>query len=110
MTPATVASWIDQGHLKGHRTPTGRRRVASADLADFLQAHGMAVPNEFDIVVHTATAPLTFAPSVKEWVLTRASRPNLGAEASDTSHERDRRGVAASHKVVVTRGNPDAFS
>jgi len=46
VTPATVASWIDQGHLKGHKTPTGRRRVASADLADFLRAHGMAVPNE----------------------------------------------------------------
>ncbi|HLB87089.1 MAG TPA: response regulator [Terriglobales bacterium] len=46
VTPATVASWIDQGHLKGHRTPTGRRRVASADLAEFLRAHGMTVPNE----------------------------------------------------------------
>ena len=46
VTPATVASWIDQGHLKGHRTPTGRRRVATADLADFLRAHGMAVPSE----------------------------------------------------------------
>ena len=46
VTPATVASWIDQGHLKGHRTPTGRRRVASADLAEFLRAHGMSVPNE----------------------------------------------------------------
>jgi len=46
VTPATVASWIDQGHLKGHRTPTGRRRVASVDLADFLKAHGMSVPNE----------------------------------------------------------------
>ncbi len=46
VTPATVASWIDQGHLKGHRTPTGRRRVASADLAEFLTAHGMSLPNE----------------------------------------------------------------
>jgi CheY-like chemotaxis protein len=46
VTPATVAAWIDQGHLKGHRTPTGRRRVASADLADFLKAHGMAVPSD----------------------------------------------------------------
>ena len=46
VTPATVASWIDQGHLKGHRTPTGRRRVASGDLADFLRAHGMAVPSD----------------------------------------------------------------
>ena len=46
VTPATVASWIDQGHLKGHKTPTGRRRVASVDLAEFLRAHGMAVPSE----------------------------------------------------------------
>ncbi|HYU09247.1 MAG TPA: response regulator [Gemmatimonadales bacterium] len=50
VTPATVASWIDQGHLKGHRTPTGRRRVASADLAEFLRAHDMAVPNELATV------------------------------------------------------------
>ena len=46
VTPATVASWIDQGHLKGHRTPTGRRRVESGDLVEFLTAHGMAVPTE----------------------------------------------------------------
>jgi len=46
VTPATVAAWIDQGHLKGHKTPTGRRRVESADLAEFLQAHGMSVPTE----------------------------------------------------------------
>ena len=57
VTPATVASWIDQGHLKGHKTPTGRRRVASADLAEFLKSHGMPVPadlvpvRERDIVV-----------------------------------------------------------
>src|SRR5437870_11937015 len=44
VTPGTVANWIDQGLLKGHKTPTGRRRVASADLADFLRAHGMVVP------------------------------------------------------------------
>jgi len=49
VTPATVASWIDQGHLKGHKTPTGRRRVASADLAEFLRAHGMAVPAELTL-------------------------------------------------------------
>lgn len=46
VSPATVASWIDQGHLKGHRTPTGRRRVASGDLIEFLRAHKMAVPPE----------------------------------------------------------------
>jgi excisionase family DNA binding protein len=50
VTPATVASWIDQGHLKGHKTPTGRRRVASADLAEFLRAHDMSVPSELLVV------------------------------------------------------------
>jgi CheY-like chemotaxis protein len=46
VSPATVASWIDHGHLKGHKTPTGRRRVASADLVEFLRSHGMAVPRD----------------------------------------------------------------
>src|SRR2546428_336908 len=41
VSPATVANWIDQGLLKGHKTPTGRRRVESDDLAAFLRAHEM---------------------------------------------------------------------
>lgn len=48
VTAATVASWIDHGHLKGHRTPTGRRRVDVDDLTDFLRAHGMPVPVELE--------------------------------------------------------------
>ncbi|HEY7685916.1 MAG TPA: response regulator [Gemmatimonadales bacterium] len=48
VTPATVAHWIDQGHLKGHRTPTGHRRVAVEDLVAFLRDHGMPVPPEFE--------------------------------------------------------------
>lgn len=56
VSPATVANWIDQGHLKGHRTPTGRRRVLESDLLDFLAAHAMTVPPEMlegatDVVV-----------------------------------------------------------
>ena len=46
VSPTTVANWIDQGHLKGHKTPTGRRRVVVDDLAAFLLAHGMPVPPE----------------------------------------------------------------
>jgi CheY-like chemotaxis protein len=46
VSPATVASWIDQGHLKGHKTPTGHRRVVADDLAAFMRAHGMQVPSE----------------------------------------------------------------
>lgn len=46
VSPATVASWIDQGHLKGHKTPTGHRRVVADDLAAFMREHGMQVPSE----------------------------------------------------------------
>ena len=48
VSPATVVNWIDQGLLKGHKTPTGRRRVEAADLAAFLRAHEMAVPTELE--------------------------------------------------------------
>jgi len=44
VAPATVASWIDQGLLSGHKTPTGRRRVEVGELVSFLRAHEMAVP------------------------------------------------------------------
>jgi len=46
--PATVANWIDQGLLKGHKTPTGRRRVEAEDLTSFLKAHEMTVPPELE--------------------------------------------------------------
>src|SRR2546430_16635907 len=46
VSPATVANWIDQGLLKGHKTPTGRRRVEADDLKAFLHAHDMAVPQD----------------------------------------------------------------
>ncbi len=48
VTPATVAHWIDQGYLKGHRTPTGHRRVDSEDLVTFLHEHQMPVPPELE--------------------------------------------------------------
>ncbi len=48
VTPATVAHWIDQGYLKGHRTPTGHRRVDTEDLVAFLREHGMPVPPDPD--------------------------------------------------------------
>ncbi len=48
VSPATVANWIDQGLLKGHKTPTGRRRVEAEDLTAFLRAHEMSVPPELE--------------------------------------------------------------
>ena len=73
VTPATVASWIDQGHLKGHKTPTGRRRVASGDLAEFLRAHGMSVPAELtparerDVVVVVEDDP-SYLRALVKWL------------------------------------------
>ena len=54
VTPATVAHWIDQGYLKGHRTPTGHRRVESEDLVAFLREHQMPVPPELESEVPEA--------------------------------------------------------
>jgi len=48
VSPATVASWVDQGLLKGHKTPTGRRRVQTDDLVAFLRAHSMVVPPDLE--------------------------------------------------------------
>lgn len=44
VSPATVAHWIDHGLLKGHKTPTGRRRVEVNELIKFLGDREMAVP------------------------------------------------------------------
>src|SRR5437879_11205153 len=48
VSPATVANWSDQGLLKGHKTPTGRRRVEAEDLTALLRVHEMAVPPELE--------------------------------------------------------------
>src|SRR5438309_11592714 len=46
VSPATVANWIDHGHLKGQRSPTARRRVEAPDLVELLMAHEMAAPSD----------------------------------------------------------------
>src|SRR5438876_5083525 len=48
VSPATVASWVDQGLLKGHKTPTGRRRVQTDDWVAFVRADKMVVPPELE--------------------------------------------------------------
>src|SRR5947199_10856623 len=48
VSPATVANWIDQGLLKGHKTPTGRRRVEAEELTAFLRSDEMSVPTELE--------------------------------------------------------------
>ena len=44
----SISSWIDQGKLKAGRTPGGHRRVAVADLIDFLHRQKLPVPVELE--------------------------------------------------------------
>lgn len=46
VSSVTVGKWIDSGHLRGHRTPGGHRRVARTDLVAFLRARHMPVPSD----------------------------------------------------------------
>ena len=46
VSPSAVLRWIDQGRLRAFRTPGGHRRVASAELVDFLRTHQMPVPRQ----------------------------------------------------------------
>jgi excisionase family DNA binding protein len=46
VSSVTVGKWIDAGHLRGHRTPGGHRRVARADLVTFMRERGMPIPPE----------------------------------------------------------------
>ncbi len=42
----SVANWIDSNKLKAGRTPGGHRRVAEADLLEFIRRHNLPVPTE----------------------------------------------------------------
>lgn len=83
VTPATVASWIDHGHLKGHRTPTGRRRVDVDDLVAFLRAHGMPVPPELEqngAEAEDAVVVVEDDPSYRKLLSRAIEQSDLGVE------------------------------
>ena len=67
VTPATVAHWIDQGYLKGHRTPTGHRRVDAEDLVAFLRGHQMPVPPDLENEVPEAKDPIVIVEDDKSY-------------------------------------------
>lgn len=80
VTPATVANWIDQGHLKGHRTPTGRRRVEGEDLIDFLRAHEMDVPPELIVDARDVVVVVEDDPQFLRALVKHLQRAELDAE------------------------------
>ncbi len=79
-----MAHWIDQGHLPGHRTPTGRRRVEARDLVAFLQSHRMPVPPELWPAADDATGAGVVVveddASYRRLLVRRLRRAELGIE------------------------------
>jgi len=49
VTPKTVSNWVDQGHIKAHRTVGGHRRIRKDDLDMFLRRMAMPIPAEFGL-------------------------------------------------------------
>lgn len=83
VTPATVASWIDHGHLKGHKTPTGRRRVEVDDLIAFLHDHAMPVPPDLEQEgggAEDAVVVVEDDPSYRKLLLRAIQQSDLGVE------------------------------
>jgi len=46
VTMLTVINWIESGELPAYKTPGGHRRVARADLLNFLAKHKVPLPEE----------------------------------------------------------------
>jgi len=87
VTPATVAHWIDQGHLKGHKTPTGRRRVEAAELVRFLKSHDMPVPQELRQGFGSETVVVVDDdPSYLQALVKTLERSDLGMEVVEASN------------------------
>jgi CheY-like chemotaxis protein len=81
VSPATVAHWIDHGLLKGHRTPTGRRRVHATELAKFLRLHDMPVPADLrDALGRDVVVVVEDDPAYLEALSRTIERADLGAD------------------------------
>ncbi len=44
----TVINWVNKGKLKAHHTPGGHRRIALADLIDFMKRFEMPIPPDLE--------------------------------------------------------------
>ena len=62
----SVSNWIDQGKLKAGKTPGGHRRVATADLVEFLRRQKLPVPAE--LVSPPRILVVDDEPSVTQWL------------------------------------------
>ena len=58
VSASTVANWVDAGHLAGHRTAGGHRRIPVDALAAFAALHGMpGVPGPAGAAKHASESP-----------------------------------------------------
>ena len=66
--------------MKGHRTPTGHRRVESDDLIDFLRAHEIPVPPEVTANGRDTIVVVEDDPQYLRTLLKHLQRANLDAD------------------------------
>jgi excisionase family DNA binding protein len=96
----TVVNWIKARRLKAHRTPGGHRRIARAEIAEFMLRQGMPLPDELADAVAERRKVLVIADSgpVREGLVRQLAQEGWAVEQASP-------GVAAG--VAVARFAPD---
>jgi CheY-like chemotaxis protein len=87
VSPATVAHWIDQGLLKGHKTPTGRRRVEATELVKFLREREMSVPRDLrDAMGRDVIMVVDDEPTYLQALVKTIEKSDLGVEVATATN------------------------
>ena len=99
VSSVTVGKWIDSGHLRGHRTPGGHRRVARTDLVAFMRARHMPVPSD----LQTSSQPLLILVADAEASFREEVGRRLSGRVSGAVVEEAASGVQALVKIGLMR-------
>jgi CheY-like chemotaxis protein len=82
-----VAHWIDQGLLKGHKTPTGRRRVEATELVKFLRDREMSVPRDLrDAMGRNVIMVVDDEPAYMHALVKTIEKSDLGVEVATATN------------------------
>lgn len=89
VSSVTVGKWIDAGHLRGHRTPGGHRRVTRSDLVAFMRTRNMPVPLDLQgpgqpLTILVADAEAPFREEVARRLVARLPGSQVEEAASGT--------------------------
>jgi len=109
VSTGSVANWIDEGSLRAGRTPGGHRRVAVADLLQFLRRQGLPVPAELN-PPPTRILIVDDESNVRQYIATiiRAAYPDHEIlEAADGFAAGEQVGAGRPDLVILDLSMPD---